>query len=80
MYTTSRPIVNCDNFITIDNNVHGFLHLNNAMHAFNNLPISGVRLVFVKNGFSPSRYQKIISCFHQMIGQVSRTKIWQQIE
>jgi hypothetical protein len=49
------------------------------MHAFNNLPISGIRPVFVRNGFSISRYQKIVSCFPQMVGQ-GRTKIWQQIE
>jgi len=44
------------------------------------LPINGVRPMFVKNGFSPSRYQRVILHFHQMVGQVSRTKIWQQIK
>jgi hypothetical protein len=51
MHNTLQLVANCDNFVTTNNNILGFLHYgfngfdDNLVHGFNHLPANGVKLV-----------------------------------
>jgi hypothetical protein len=80
MHITLRLIVNCWNFIIIDNEAFGFLHSNfnqfdeNLVHDFSHLLASGIKLVFAQ---CVLHLQKVKHVFYAQICQGS-TKFQKQ--
>jgi hypothetical protein len=69
MHTIPRLIVNCGNFITIDDNVLDLLHSNfgrfddNAMDVFNHPLANGLKLMFMLNVFHLQHIKKLLDAF-----------------
>jgi len=90
MHTTPRLIVNCWNFIIIDNEVLGFLHNNfdqfdeNLVHGFNHLITSGIKLVFVQSVPHLQKLKHVFYAFKFVKGQPSfkskMTRKWKNLQ
>jgi len=68
MHTTPRLIINCGNFITIDNNVPDILHNfswfdDNLVHGFSHFLISGIKPMLVRCVF---HFKKFKQMFHAL--------------
>jgi hypothetical protein len=80
VHTTPRLIVNCNNFITINNNVFDLFHINfgrfdgSTMHVFNHPLANGVKLMFTLSVLHIQDIKKLFDKICQQLAKFQKPK------